>query len=126
MEKKILLGGVLLLVANMAIAQTPYDSLQTKRTPSQAPKLKFEPFKKDHSFQKSPLKLYAEVLPNASASAREETILYSDMPQAKFGQNQDDLPVAKPDSKVHYHLLKKKYKVLPVPKNSGVESEGLE
>ncbi|WP_205502858.1 hypothetical protein [Rufibacter psychrotolerans] len=126
MEKKILLGGVLLLLANMAVAQTPSDSLHPRPNPSQAPKLKIEPFRKDQLFQKSPLKLYADALPQAQAFAGEETIIYSNMPQAKFGRKQDDLPVVKPEARVHHHLLKKKYKVLPVPKNSGVESEGLE
>jgi hypothetical protein len=123
MEKKLVVVLLLFLVVGTAFGQTTADSAQTQKSPERSPRLKFrkEPnqtafkFKRPRENESKLLRKAPPAKPKAT-STDEVTPFYSNMPMAKLqGSKRDKMPSAKTDSSTQYHLLKKRFKVLPVP-----------
>ncbi|RNI31144.1 hypothetical protein [Rufibacter latericius] len=121
MEKKIVGMFVLIFWAGAAFAQTSPDSTKTSESPGLLPPLSSpqREGKFGHKFE-LPRQNKGESFWNRREPqdlAREEvTPFYSNMPMAKFQNKQEPMPSVKADeSSTKYHLLKKRYKVLPLP-----------
>ncbi|WP_181305774.1 hypothetical protein [Rufibacter sp. XAAS-G3-1] len=125
MEKKIFAVLVLFLAVGTAFAQAPTDSTKAQKSPELLPRLKFKKKADRSAFkfempQENGRNLIARALPDFTtpppAKQEEEvTPFYSNMPMAKLQGRKQPMPAAKADSTRHYHLLKKRFKVLPVP-----------
>jgi hypothetical protein len=127
MGKKIMALLVLCFMAGAAFAQNPTKTNSPELNFPQphltykADKNKFNPT--SVPLQKNPEQLLADI---TSTAEEEATPFYSNMPVAKVRARTGDLPVAKADSSVHFHLLQKRIKVLPIPTAKTSASPALE
>ncbi|MBC3541326.1 hypothetical protein ACFSC6_14920 [Rufibacter sediminis] len=120
MEKHLFVLFALMFWAGAAFAQAPIDSSGTLKTPELLPslsdKLKIEATPRRFGL---PHQKQTDVAPGAETlpdSPSQVTPIYSNMPMAKIQKKREAMPSAKADeTATQYHLLKKRYKVLPVP-----------
>ncbi|WP_210487344.1 hypothetical protein [Rufibacter aurantiacus] len=128
MEKRILAVLVLLSAAGTTFAQTPADSIKTEEKLELRPGLKFKHKPGDSTFRfKLPGQNAPEILREFGEIREEETPFYSNMPMAKYPNKRKDIPNHKVDeSATKYHLLKKRYKVLPLPTEPEAPARGSE
>ncbi|GGK66101.1 hypothetical protein ACD591_02390 [Rufibacter glacialis] len=117
MEKKLLVLLGLVLVAGGAFAQTtPSDSKPAGDAPKEKPHITFKVLPETWAKKWETDKQALAPNPLTLAEKPEVTPFYSNMPVAKAGRKRTPMPLAPTDSTVHYHLLKKRFKVLPLPK----------
>ncbi|KAA3439316.1 hypothetical protein [Rufibacter hautae] len=126
MEKRILAVLVLLFAASTTFAQTPADSSKTEEKLELGPRLKLKNKPGDSAFKfRLPNQNSPEILKKYGEAKEEETPIYSNMPMAKYTNKREDIPNHKADeSATKYHLLKKRYKVLPLPTEPEVPAQG--